>query len=59
MNGQRIEQQTEEVPFEAVSLTCEVSDEALEAVGGKTGGLLDTLFGGWNCPPLTAIPDCR
>ena len=38
MNGRRIEQQTEEVPFEAVSFTCEVSDEALEAVGGKIGG---------------------
>ena len=38
MNGQRIEQQTEQVPFEAVSFTYEVSDEALEAVGGKGGG---------------------
>ena len=39
MNGQRIEQQSEEVPFEAVSFTCEVSDEALEAVAGKIGGV--------------------
>jgi hypothetical protein len=38
MNEQMIEPQSQQVSYETVSLTCEVSDEALEAAGGALGG---------------------
>ena len=37
MNEQMLEQQSQQLSYEAVSLTCEVSDEALEAAGGGSG----------------------
>jgi hypothetical protein len=39
MNEQMLEQQSQQFSYEAVSLTWEVSDEALEAAGGELGGL--------------------
>ena len=43
MNEQTLEQQSQ---YEAVSLTCEVSDEALEATGGALGGTIGCLYPG-------------
>ena len=37
MHEQMLEQQSQQLSYEAVSLTCEVSDEALEAAGGGRG----------------------
>ena len=46
MHEQMLEQQSQQLSYEAVSLTCEVSDEALEAAGGALGPV----------PFVTALP---
>ena len=49
MNEQMIEQHSLAAPYEAATLTCEVSDEALEAAGGNNG------LGGPTAPNHCAI----
>ena len=58
MNEQMIEQHSLAAPYEAATLTCEVSDEALEAAGGNGFGGVPT---GFSCVPTVGGPGyyCR